>query len=275
MVQVRLTTTQKMEWIMLKPKRPSPCILTVKDAFYLTPNMIRLVLTSPELASRPEGCEGANCKIFIPDEGQTPEMLLDQIENGPRPTVRTYTVRSFRKDVLEMDIDFVAHGDDGPASKFAMNAKPGDFLGFRGPSAVKISDYYADWYLVAADMSALPVASATLEAMPRDAKGVAIFEVQTKDDIQEIDAPDGVEMRWLIHENPHVSSQAQECAIREISIPYGVVQTCIAGESGVIKSLRAFLTNETDIPKDDIYISGYWKIGLIEDEHQAQKRLEA
>ena len=26
--------------------------------------------------------------------------------------------------------------------------------------------------------------------------------------------------------------------------------------------------------KEDIYISGYWKIGLIEDEHQAQKRLE-
>jgi NADPH-dependent ferric siderophore reductase len=260
---------------MLKPKKTSPCILTVKEAFYLTPHMIRLVLTSPELASRPEGCEGANCKIFIPEAGQGSNSLLNQIENGPRPIVRTYTVRKFRKDALELDIDFVAHGDEGPASAFAMNAKPGDFLGFRGPSDVKIKDYYADWYLVAADMSAIPVAAATLEAMPRDAKGLAIFEIQSKDDVQDIDAPNGVEMRWIVQEDPHIASHAQEIMIRAVDMPQGVVQTCIAGESSVIKSLRAFLTNETDLQKNDIYISGYWKIGLIEDEHQVQKKLEA
>tara|TARA_R110002096_G_scaffold14582_5_gene50718 strand:+ start:31833 stop:32615 length:783 start_codon:yes stop_codon:yes gene_type:complete len=260
---------------MLTPKKTSPCILTVKEAFYLTPHMIRVVLTAPELANRSTGCEGANCKIFLPSVGQSPADLLDQIENGPRPTVRTYTVRNFRKDVLEMDIDFVAHGDEGPASAFAMNAKPGDFLGFRGPSDVKIADYYADWYLLAADMSALPIAAATLEAMPRSAKGLAVLEVQTEEDVQVIDAPKGVEMRWLIQSDPHVASRAQEAMIRATELPNGVIQTCIAGESGVIKSLRGFLTNETDIPKENIYISGYWKIGLIEDEHQAQKRLEA
>ena len=259
---------------MLRPKKPSPCILTVKDAFYLTPHMIRVVFTSPELASRPEGCEGANCKIFLPDVDQSADALIEQIENGPRPTVRTYTVRNFRKDELELDIDFVAHGDEGPASAFAMRAKAGDFIGFRGPSEVKIKDFYADWYLVAADMSALPVASATLEAMPRDANGLAIFEVQSEDDTQEIDAPEGVEICWLVQSDPHVASRAQEAMIRATEFPEGVIQTCIAGESGVIKGLRGYLTNETDIPKQDIYISGYWKIGLIEDEHQIQKKLD-
>jgi NADPH-dependent ferric siderophore reductase len=38
--------------------------------------------------------------------------------------------------------------------------------------------------------------------------------------------------------------------------------------------LRKFFKEETQIPNEDIYISGYWKIGLIEDEHQAQKRFE-
>jgi NADPH-dependent ferric siderophore reductase len=259
---------------MLKPKKPSPCILTVKEAFYLTPHMIRVVFTAPALASRPEGCEGANCKIFLPDIGQSADDFIEQIESGPRPTVRTYTVRNFRKDALELDIDFVAHGDEGPASAFAMRAKAGDFIGFRGPSDVKIKDYYADWYLVAADMSALPVASATLEAMPRDARGLAIFEVQSEDDAQEIDGPEGVEIRWLVQSNPHVASRAQEALIRALDMPKGVIQTCIAGESGVVKGLRSFLSNETDIPKQDIYISGYWKIGLIEDEHQIQKKLD-
>lgn len=260
---------------MLQPKKPAPSVLTVKDAFYLTPHMVRVVLTGPELADRPEGCEGANCKIFIPQKGQSRADFTDQLVNGPRPTVRTYTVRNFRKDVLELDIDFVAHGDEGPASAFAMSAKAGDFMGFAGPSAVKIKDFYADWYLIAADMSALPVASAALEGMPRDAKGLAIFEIQTEEDKQDIDIPEGVEVHWLIHEDPHKASVAQEAMIRAVDLPKGVIQTCIAGESGVIKSLRGFLTNETEIPKKDIYISGYWKIGLIEDEHQAQKRLEA
>ena len=57
--------------------------------------------------------------------------------------------------------------------------------------------------------------------------------------------------------------------------PPGRVQTCIAGESSVIKSLRDHLRNERSLPKADTYISGYWKIGLVEDDHQAQKRAEA
>lgn len=259
---------------MLKKPKPIPCILIVKDAFYLSPNMVRVVLTSPELKSRPTGCEGANCKIFIPKEQQRPNELIEQILNGPRPVVRTYTVRNFRKDVLELDIDFVIHSDGGPASNFAINAKPGDFLGFRGPSEVKIKDYYANWYLLAADMSALPVVAATLEKLPRNAKGMAVIEVQSEEDIQNIDTPEGINMHWLIHPDPHRPSQAQEALIRAQKFPEGIIQTCIAGESSVIKSLRKFFKDETQIPNDDIYISGYWKIGLIEDEHQAQKRLE-
>ena len=81
-------------------------------------------------------------------------------------------------------------------------------------------------------------------------------------------------MHWLIHSEPHTSSRAQETMIRAKNFPKGIIQTCIAGESGVIKSLRKFFKEETHIPNEDIYISGYWKIGLIEDEHQAQKRLE-
>ena len=155
-----------------------------------------------------------------------------------------------------------------------MNAKAGDFLGMRGPSAPKIDEYYADWYLLAADMSALPVVSATLESMPDDARGVAIFEVQTKDDIQELNIPKGIEAHWLVHSNPNIPSTAQLDFIREMDWPDGVCQTCIAGESGVIKAIRQFLTSEAEVPRKDTYISGYWKIGLIEDEHQIEKRAE-
>ena len=110
--------------------------------------------------------------------------------------------------------------------------------------------------------------------MPRDAKGIAIFEVTVPEDRQDIDMSAGIEVHWLIKPAPNVASRAQEDFIRSMDWPAGRVQTCIAGESGVIRSLLGYLANERNIPRADLYISGYWKIGLVEDEHQMAKRAE-
>lgn len=254
--------------------RPVPRILTVKKAWYLTPNMIRVTFAGPELEGFPEGREGANCKIMLPDMNEDRAAFAARLADGPAPMRRTYTVRHYRADALEMDIDFVAHGDNGPASRWASHAQPGDFLGFAGPGPVKVESFDADWYLVAADPSALPVAAATLEAMPRDAKGIAIFEITAPKDQQAIDAPEGIAMHWLVNPEPTTPSTRQEDFIRGLDWPKGRVQTCIAGESGVIRAARAFLHQEKQLPRADTYISGYWKIGLIEDEHQQMKRAE-
>lgn len=254
--------------------RSAPMLLTVKKAWHLTPNMIRVTFAGPELASFPSGREGGNCKLMLPEPRETREHFAERLVNGPVPVRRTYTVRHFFKDTQELNIDFVAHGDAGPASRWASHAIPGDFLGFAGPSMPKVAHFDADWYLIAADPSAIPVAAATLEAMPRDAKGVAIFEVTSAEDQQNIDAPDGVEMHWLVHLDPHMASSAQESFVRSLDWPDGRIQTCIAGESGVIKSLRAYLAQHANLQRADNYISGYWKIGLVEDEHQKMKRTE-
>lgn len=254
--------------------RPSPRLLKVKKSFYLTPNMIRVTFAGPELEGFPEGREGGNCKLMFPDERESLESFSSRLEGGPAPIKRTYTVRNFRADVLELDIDFVAHGDNGPASAWAINAEEGHFLGFAGPSSPKVTRFESDWYLIAADPSAIPVAAATLEAMPRDAVGIAVFEIPSEEDKQVIDAPEGIKVHWLLHDNSHTPSTQQEDFIRALNWPEGSVQTCIAGESSVIRSLRTFLLKEKQLPKEDVYISGYWKIGLIEDEHQKLKRAE-
>lgn len=253
-------------------KKKLPRVLRVKHAHYLTPNMVRVTFSGSELEGIPAGHEGGNCKLTLPNENQSHEEFLAQLKQGVKFPVRTYTIRAFREDDLELDIDFVAHGDEGPASRWAMSAKPGDFCGFMGPSPAKVTEFKADWYLLAADMSALPIAAVTLEAMPRDAKGVAILEVTSEDDQQMIDAPADIELHWLVHSNPHIPSIAQETFIRQLEWPSGKVQACVAGESGVIKTLRQLLLKEKGIQKADAYISGYWKIGLVEDEHQAFKK---
>lgn len=255
-------------------KRPAPRLLVVERACYITPNMVRITFAGDQLDGIPTDRSGGNCKIMLPAEGQSKEAFAHQLQNGPKPVTRTYTVRMFRDHPREMDIDFVAHGDIGPASKWASKATPGDFCGFAGPSPVKLTEFYADWYLVAADMTALPVACATLEAMPNDAKGLAVFEVLSDADKQPVTAPEGIDIHWLINTDPHHPTTAQEALVKKLPWPDGVVQTCIAGESSVIRALRAFVINEKKTPKENAYISGYWKIGLVEDQHQAEKRNE-
>lgn len=260
------------------PKR-RPRFLTVKSAFHLSPNLIRVTFAGPELEGFPKGHHGANCKLVLPRDGESRAdfeayFAPDAPEEKIHP-VRTYTVRAYREDVLELDIDFVAHGDNGPATRWAQAAKPGSFLGFFGPSQPKLTEFHADWYLLAADLSAMPVVEATLEMLPREAKGLCVFEVPSKEDIREITAPAGIDLRWLVQEDVHRPSTAQLDLVRALDWPSGAVQTCIAGESSVIRSLRDHLHNERQVPKKDTYISGYWKIGLVEDEHQKMKRAEA
>jgi NADPH-dependent ferric siderophore reductase len=242
---------------------------------WITKNMIRVTCAADWIKTLEAGIEGAHFKLYVPKSDQTDATFTTELENGPRPDMRTYTIRHIRNQAGEIDIDFVDHGDGGPASAWARRCGPGDIAGFSGPGPIKLKEFYADTYVVAADMSALPVAAATLEAMPRDAKGVAFLEITAPEDKQNISAPDGVDVQWLIHPDPHVPVSQSVDRIKQLPVFTGPVQTCIAGESGMIKSLREEIVNRRGVPKGDAYISGYWKIGLIEDEHQAVKRAEA
>ncbi|MBR9864731.1 MAG: siderophore-interacting protein [Rhodobacteraceae bacterium] len=262
---------------MTKPatgKRP-PRLFTVSAVRRVSAHMIRVTFNSPEIGEIANGCEGANCKLFLPKAGQDKASFHAQLINGPRPVVRTYTVRHQRQKACEMDIDFVDHGDAGPASAWARAAQVGSFCGFAGPGPVKVKAYEADQYLVVADLSALPLAAATLEAMPERAKGTAIFEITHPDDRQPLKMPAGVTARWVINPDPSRPDGQVEELVRQLPWPDERLQVCIAGESSMIRALRQYLLIDRKLPKADAYIAGYWKIGLVEDEHQIEKRKEA
>ena len=120
------------------PKR-RPRFLTVKSAVPLSPNFIRVTFAGPELEGFPKGHHGANCKLVLPREGESRDAFEAYFApDGPGEKihpVRTYTVRAYREDVLELDIDFVAHGDVGPATRWAQAARPGSLPRNVGPGS--------------------------------------------------------------------------------------------------------------------------------------------
>jgi NADPH-dependent ferric siderophore reductase len=125
-----------------------------------------------------------------------------RMPSAGRPYVRFYTARSFRRNELEIDIEFVVHGSDAPGSGWALRARPGDGVGIFDEGAMYTPPLTGvGWQLLIGDESALPAILATLEQHP-DLESHAVVEVPTRDDVREVELPGGPSIRWLPRENP-------------------------------------------------------------------------
>lgn len=248
-------------------------ILRVKHKEYITPHMLRIALTDDDLSDFPTGQESANFKLVIPRPGQE-EIPSPPWTDENKPTIRTYTLRRFDEQAREVIVDFMIFGEPGPGGTWAQNARVGDAIGFAGPGPAKLPDEDADWYLIGGDMSALPAASAILERLPRDAKGYAIFHVLSHDDIQPIDAPEGIQFTWRVDPTPDVLAQGLIDAVASIDWLEGSPAVWIAGEGGAMREIRRLMKKERDVDRRRLYVSAYWEIGMNEDRHQVVKRAE-
>ena len=243
-------------------------IVTVRSSETITPNMQRLVLQGDVLATFPSDCEGGYIKLLFNPLGQTD---LSQVMEGERPIMRTYTIRRFMAEDNAIEVDFVRHitqdSQCGFASHWAMNAQIGDDIEIRGPGSISDLNHSADWFLLAADMTALPALSVKLKQLPADAKGYAVIEVMSKNDIQPLEAPSGIEVHWV--------TQDLATTVRHLAWFEGQAAVWCACEFDAMRSLRQYLRNEKEVDRDFIYISSYWKNGVAEDGHKALKQQDA
>ncbi len=250
-------------------------LVHVKNSVRLTPNMHRVTLHGDALADFPVCHEGAHVKIMLPAPAQSEGEFARQIAEGPkRPITRTYTIRHHRPDMNELDIDFALHAD-GRACRWAVTAEAGDFIAIAGPSAKKMTDFSASWFLLTADMTAIPAAAAVLEDMPGSAVGHAVFEIASEEDRQPVNAPPGIDIHWLVGNGCGQPCTCQLDAVRDLSWRDDAPGVFIAGESGAMKAVRQFLCEERGIDRRCMYASAYWKIGMREDQHRKLKAREA
>ena len=244
--------------------RPQPRELVVIERKRLTPSMQRVTLGGTGLAGFPAGQEGGYLKLFLP----TPA-------DAPKPIIRTYTIRHQRAD--QLDVDFALHGGDaaGPATHWALSAEPGSTIMVGGPGAAKPLPPGHDFYLVAGDMTALPAISVNMARLARNARGLVAIEVQNAADQIELDAPPGVEVEWLVNPEPGSQPDLLVNTLRKADLPSGRIAGWAACEFASMQALRAFLRDELGLGRGSLYISSYWKAGLVEDEHKVAKRADA
>ena len=242
--------------------------LTVSAVEQLTPNMRRLTLQGDDLADFPEDAEGAYFKLVF--AGDDPE----------RPILRTYTVARHRPERHEIDVDFMLHDGaggtpDGVASGWAVDARPGDRVSLFGPGPATFVNTDARWYLLAADMTALPALTANLARLPADARGYVVVEILADEDRQALPTPAAMEMIWVVNAEPGGDDSPLHEAIRRLPWLDGQPAVWAASEFETMKRNRHYFRQERGVEKSHLYASSYWKRGLQEEEHKIVKREDA
>ncbi|MCQ2001363.1 siderophore-interacting protein [Arthrobacter zhaoxinii] len=263
------------------PRRQRPLLtLEVLRREQVSAHMVRVVAGGPGFDRfQPNSCADAYCKIWFGPQGRPIDGTedLDSIRSRSErehwPVSRTYTIRDVDLQAREISIDFVVHGDEGLAGPWAASAQPGEPLTFSGPGGAFNPDPDADWYLLAADESALPAVATVLRALPLDAVGQAFIEVAGPEDRQPVPKPDGVELTWLFRgDTPAGRSRLLTEAVATASWRDGAVQVFAHGEREVMKSLRDVLFSHRGLDRRQVSLSGYWAAGRTEEVFQAEKR---
>lgn len=260
-------------------------VLNVKKKEHLAPHYIRVTLTGEDVKLFENITVGKNNKIFLPPAGSDKvyfpilDQTTGQMEDVPdelKPIRRTYTHRGIDLKENEMYIDFVAHGDNGPASAWAIQAKPGDQLGVAMKDHPAPLHPQADWYLLACDATGIPVIASILEALPATAQGEAYIEVLGKEEEIPLSTKADIQIHWI--HNPHPGQEPVLAkTVRQVQLPDHTKTSVfgyIAAEFSSIKDLRIFLRKEVGLPQESLYAYSYWKYGKSEDGSVAERQEE-
>ena len=233
--------------------------IKITNISQLSPNMKRITFHSKDFIDFPENEDGGYVK------------LLFKQESSDNSFSRPYTIRSFRKNKLELDIDFSNHfGNQGYATKWASHAKIGDEILISGPGLKKPINENSDWFFFVGDMTALPAIACYLETIPKKAAGFVVLEIISKDDKIKLIKPKNIEIKWVVKskQNPSVLVDT----VKEINWLNGKPYVWVACEFNKMRNLRDFFQKNKKISKNEMYISSYWKLGLDQEEHKLVKK---
>lgn len=231
--------------------------------------LLRVTLGGPDLADFVSASFDDHIKVFFPAPGQDkpvlPQVGADGIvfpEGVPRPQARDYTPRRFDPAAQELDIEFVLHGD-GPASTWAAQAQPGQYLGVGGPRGSFVIPREFDWHLLVGDDTALPAIGRRLEELGPEAHAIVMLEVS--DGGAQIPLVSGprIEVHWL-HREDRAEGSLLVPGLRWLSLPQddqGEGYVWAAGEAAAMRAVRQHLVEERGVDKTRIRASAYWKRG--------------
>ncbi|MCT1589944.1 siderophore-interacting protein [Kocuria palustris] len=255
--------------------------LTVVQRLELSPSMVRIVASIGDPSSfRDIEPPEKYCKLVFFDPelglGDHPDYwsLRETLPREHLPVTRHMTLRHVDLEAGQLWIDVALHGDSGWAGPWAAGAQPGDTIVAVGPGGKWIPDPQASWSLMLGDEAAIPAVLANVDAMPEDARGEILLEVQDADHHLDIQVPSGWSLRWIHRAEAPAGFPALVEAARTAQWPGTTdgIQVFAHGEREAMKALRPVLFEEHGLDRAQVSLSGYWARGRDEDAFQAEKK---
>ncbi|MFF2044429.1 siderophore-interacting protein [Kitasatospora sp. NPDC058170] len=264
----------------------------VVEVARITPRMARITFEAQALDDSVGRAPDQQVKLCFPRSGQTapvlPAATADAmgwyqaylaVPEAERPWMRGFTIRRRRPGTLLLEIDFVLHGDTGPASGWAERARPGDRLGMVGPSELYArpvspaeSAAGADWMLLAGDETALPAIATLVEALPAGVGAVAFIEVADAAERQAFDTRAELTVHWVYRDGAAPGGPLT-AAVRAAELPGGTPFAWLAGEAGAVRALRRHLVEERGLARQAVEFGGYWRYRLSQDDAPTEEDL--
>ncbi|PPQ37931.1 NADPH-dependent ferric siderophore reductase, contains FAD-binding and SIP domains [Rhodoblastus acidophilus] len=243
----RAETRHTVERLRQEPKKR---LLTVESVARLTPSMLRLTFTSPQLADFVSHAPDDHVKLFLPDPNRPGETVL-----------RDYTPRAFDAAGRRLTLDFALH-DAGPATAWALKARPGDTLTIGGPrGSVVVADDF-DYYLLIGDESALPAIGRRVESLRPGVAVASVVVVNGPEDVQTFAAAAHWTPLWVFRRGAHADDATLlRRALSGWAKPEGDGFVWIAAEAAVARRLRDYMIEDRGHPKNWIKAAGYWVRG--------------
>ncbi|GAA2447178.1 siderophore-interacting protein [Streptomyces macrosporus] len=252
----------------------------------LGPSIVRITFGGEQLGEFAGGGRDQSFSLFLPHPGQAEPVVPVELgdawfaawramDPAVRAVMRSYTVSEQRPEAGEVDVDFVLHGDTGPATRWARDARPGARVRLLGPRTPENKSVCfrppldTDWVLLAADETALPAVAGILAWLPAGVRARAWIEVPRAEDVRPLPTAADVEIAWLVRDGLRRHGAVVD-AVRAAALPEGSPYAWVAGESGAVRALRRHLVTERGLGRERVAFSGYWRLGASEEDLRAE-----
>ncbi|MFT4216557.1 MAG: ATP-binding cassette domain-containing protein [Micropruina sp.] len=233
---------------------------TVTGTEFLTPKFLRVRMVSPTLFTDATASPTAWLRFWFPDP-----------DGGEVEHQRAYTISEADEASGAFAIDVVLHHPAGPASAWALAARPGMTVAVTslGSSRFELPDELPAGYLLIGDSASMPAIAGILVTIPAEVPIELYLEEHDPDD-RLIPLPEHPRLRthWVPRRGP--GSLAAAIEARDWSNWYAWA----APESASLKQLRVRLRDEFGFPKSEVYQLAYWIEGRAMGNRRGQTKPE-
>ena len=243
-----------------RKQRPPPKEAFIDGIEHVTPGVIRISCSGPELAQFVTPKPGGHIKLFFPPPGVV-WPSNDPASEIPRPPSRTYTPRRFDPAQNRLEIEFVRHGE-GLASSWAERARIGERVLIGGPGGGYVPPEDLRKIVIIADDSAIPGAGMVLEALPPGCQAQVICEVASVAEERALSPMIACEPLWLHrHGKTALPGALLEDEVSVMATPSGVTFWWVACEAAAMRRIRDMLITQHGVERAQLHMRGYWKFG--------------